>query len=36
MRFLYFFSLNPLATGKTQSLVLAGVSLIIAVQFFAL
>lgn len=36
VRFLYFFSLNPLATGKTQSLVLAGVSLIIAVQFFAL
>jgi glycosyltransferase involved in cell wall biosynthesis len=35
-RFLYFFSLNPNATGKIQSLVLAWVSLIIAVQFFAL
>ncbi len=35
-RFLYFFSLNPFTTGKTQSLVLAWVSLIIAIQFFAL
>lgn len=35
-RFLYFYYLNPINTGKTQSLLLSGVFLIIAIQFFAL
>lgn len=35
-RFLYYYSLNPSNTGKVQSLVIAGVFLIIATQFFAL
>ncbi|MFA5916946.1 MAG: glycosyltransferase family 2 protein [Candidatus Gracilibacteria bacterium] len=35
-RFLYFYYLNPINTGKVQSLILSGVFLMIAIQFFAL
>lgn len=35
-RFLYFYIQHPVGTGKIQSLVLAGVCVVIAVQFFAL
>lgn len=36
LRFLYFFSMNPTDTGKVQSLIIAWVFLVIAMQFFAL
>ncbi|MDD3302138.1 MAG: glycosyltransferase family 2 protein [Candidatus Gracilibacteria bacterium] len=36
IRFLYFFSQDPVNTGKIQSLILSGVCLTIAVQFIAL
>jgi len=36
VRFLYFFYLNPENTGKIQSLILSGVFIIAAIQFFAL
>lgn len=36
LRFLYFYYIDPVDTGKTQSLVLSWVFLIIAIQFFAL
>ena len=36
LRFLYFYFINPVDTGKVQSLILSWVFLIIAVQFFAL
>ena len=36
LRFLYYYFINPVDTGRIQSLVLSGVFLIIAVQFFAL
>lgn len=35
-RFLYFYYLNPVDTWKVQSLILAAIFVIIAVQFFAL
>lgn len=35
-RFMYYFMLTPVGTGKIQSLVIAGAFLIISVQFFAL
>ena len=36
LRFMYYYFINPVDTGRIQSLVLSGVFLIIAVQFFAL
>ncbi|PID87561.1 glycosyl transferase [Candidatus Gracilibacteria bacterium] len=35
-RFLYYYYLNPVDTGKIQSLILAAIFVIISVQFFAL
>ncbi len=36
VRFLYFFYLNPENTGKVQSLIISGVLIVAAIQFFAL
>ncbi|MDD5213784.1 MAG: glycosyltransferase family 2 protein [Candidatus Gracilibacteria bacterium] len=35
-RFMYFYMMNPVDTGKIQSLVISGVFLMIAIQFYAL
>lgn len=35
-RFLYYYFLFPVGTGKVQSLIIAGASLVISIQFFAL
>lgn len=35
-RFMYFYFLNPIATGKIQSLIISWVFLMIAIQFYAL
>lgn len=35
-RFMYFYMINPVDTGKVQSLVVSGAFLAIAIQFFAL